>query len=51
MQLVQSVCPQETGDLHNHFTDNKLNDDYYINDMTVDIGLNKDWSITDFKED
>jgi hypothetical protein len=39
-----------TGWIHNnHFTDNKLNDDH-INDVTVDIGQNKDWSISDFKE-
>jgi hypothetical protein len=39
-----------TGWIHNsHFTDNKLNDDC-INDMTVDIGQNKDWSISGFKE-
>jgi hypothetical protein len=39
-----------TGWIHNnHFTDNKLNDDY-VNDVTVDIGQNKDWSICDFKE-
>ncbi len=39
-----------TGWIHNnHFTDNKLNDDQ-VNDVTVDIGQNKDWSISDFKE-
>ncbi len=39
-----------TGWIHNnHFTDNKLNDDR-VNDVTVDIGQNKDWSISDFKE-
>ncbi len=39
-----------TGWIHNnHFTDNKLNDDH-IYDVTVDIGQNKDWSISDFKE-
>ncbi len=39
-----------TGWTHNnHFTDNKLNDDC-VNDVTVDIGQNKDWSIRDFKE-
>jgi hypothetical protein len=39
-----------TGWIHNnHFTDNKLNDDC-VNDVTVDIGQNKDWSISDFKE-
>ncbi len=35
---------------NNHFTDNKHNNDR-ISDMTVDIGLRKDWSISDFKED
>jgi hypothetical protein len=34
---------------NNHFTDNKLNDDR-VNDVTVDIGKNKDWSISDFNE-
>jgi hypothetical protein len=34
---------------NNHFTDNKLNDDH-INDVTLDIGQNKDRSISDFKE-
>jgi hypothetical protein len=34
---------------NNHFTDNKLNDDC-VNDVTVDIGQNKDWLISDFKE-
>jgi hypothetical protein len=39
-----------TGWIHsNHFTDNKLNDDH-VNDVTVNIGQNKDWSISDFKE-
>ncbi len=39
-----------TGWIHNnHFTDNKLNDDC-VNDVTVDIGQNKAWSISDFKE-
>ncbi len=33
-----------------HFTDNKLNDKC-INDVTVDIGKNKDWSISDYLED
>ena len=38
-----------TGWIHNnHFTDNKHNDDC-INDMTVDIGHKKDWSVSDFK--
>ncbi len=35
---------------HSHFTDNKLNDKC-INDVTVDIGKNKDWSISDYLED
>jgi hypothetical protein len=34
---------------NNHFTDNKLNDDH-VNDVTVDIGQNKNWLISDFKE-
>ncbi len=39
------------GWIHNsHFTDNKLNDKC-INDITVDIGQNKDWSISDNLED
>jgi hypothetical protein len=39
-----------TGWIHNnHFSDNKLNDDR-INDVTVDIEKNKDWSISDLKE-
>jgi hypothetical protein len=39
------------GWIHNsHFTDNKLNDKC-INDVTVDIGENKDWSISDYLED
>jgi hypothetical protein len=33
-----------------HFTDNKLNDKC-INDVTVDIGESKDWSISDYLED
>ncbi len=37
--------------IHNsHFIDNKLNDKC-INDVTVDIGANKDWSISDYLED
>jgi hypothetical protein len=37
--------------IHNsHFTDNKLNDKC-ISDITVDIGKNKDWSISDYFED
>jgi hypothetical protein len=39
------------GWIHNsHFTDNKLNDKC-ISDVTVDIGKNKDWSISDYLED
>jgi hypothetical protein len=39
------------GWIHNsHFTNNKLNDKC-INDVTVDIGENKDWSISDYLED
>ncbi len=39
------------GLIHNsHFNDNKLNDKC-INDITVDIGENKDWSISDYLED
>ncbi len=40
-----------TGWIHNsHFTDNKLKDKC-INDATVDIGENKDWSMNDYLED
>jgi hypothetical protein len=40
-----------TGWIHNsHFTHNKLNDKC-INDVTVDIGKNKDWSISEYLED
>ncbi len=39
------------GWIHNsHFTNNKLNDKC-INDVTVDIGESKDWSISDYLED
>jgi len=49
--LDEETLGRLTGWIHNnHFTDNKLNDDR-ISDMTVDIGLRKDWSISDFKED
>ena len=42
---------ERLGWIHNsHFTDNKLNDKC-INDVTVDIGENKDWSISDYLED
>ncbi len=33
-----------------HSTDNKLNNKC-INDVTVDVGKNKDWSISDYLED
>ncbi len=40
-----------TGWIHNsHFTDDKLNNKC-INDVTVDIGKNKDCSISDYLED
>jgi hypothetical protein len=40
-----------TGWIHNsHFTDNKLNDEC-IYDVTVDIGKNKNWSISDYLEE
>jgi hypothetical protein len=40
-----------TGWIHNSlFTDNKLNDKC-INDVTVHIGENKDWSISDYLKD
>jgi hypothetical protein len=49
--LDEETLGRLTGWIHNnHFTDNKHNNDR-INDMTVDIGQNKDWSISDFKED
>jgi hypothetical protein len=39
------------GWIHNsHFTDNKLNDKC-ISDVTVDIGKNKDLSISDYLKD
>jgi hypothetical protein len=48
--LDKETLGRLTGCIHNnHFTDNKLNDDC-VNDVTVDIGQNKDWSISDFKE-
>ncbi len=48
--LDKETLGRLTGWIHNnHFTDNKLNDDC-INDVTVDIGQNKDWLISDFKE-
>jgi hypothetical protein len=49
--LDKKALERLTGWIHNsHFTDNKLNDKC-INDLTVDIGENKDWSISDYLED
>ncbi len=49
--LDKEALERLTGWIHNsHFTDNKLNDKC-INDVTVDIGKNKDWSISDYLED
>ena len=49
--LDEEALERLTGWIHNsHFTDNKLNDKC-INDVTVDIGKNKDWSINDYLED
>ncbi len=49
--LDEEALDRLTGWIHNsHFTDNKLNDKC-INDITVDIGKNKDWSINDYLED
>jgi hypothetical protein len=49
--LDEEALERLTGWIHNsHFTDNKLNDKC-INDATVDIGENKDWSISDYLED
>jgi hypothetical protein len=48
--LDEEALERLTGWIHNsHFTDNKLNDEC-INDTTVDIGENKDWSISDYLE-
>ena len=48
--LDKETLGRLTGWIHTkHFTDNKLNDDC-VNDVTVDIGQHKDWSISDFKE-
>jgi hypothetical protein len=48
--LDKETLGRLTGWIHNnHFTDNKLNDDR-VNNVTVDIGQNKDWLISDFKE-
>ncbi len=49
--LDKEALERLTGWIHNsHYTDNKLNDKC-INDITVDIGENKDWSIIDYLED
>jgi hypothetical protein len=49
--LGKEALERLTGWIHNsHFTDNKLNDKC-INDVTVDIGENKDWSIKYYLED
>ncbi len=49
--LDKEALERQMGWIHNsHFTDNKLNDKC-INDATVDIGKNKDWSISDYLED
>ncbi len=49
--LDQETLDRLMGWIHNsHFTDNKLNDKCII-DVTVDIGKNKDWSISDYLED
>ncbi len=49
--LDKEALERLTGWIHNsHFTDNKLNDKC-INEVTVDIGENKDWSISDYLED
>ena len=43
--LDKETCQRLTGWIHNnHFTDSKLNNDR-VNDVTVDIGQNKDWLI------
>jgi hypothetical protein len=49
--LDEEALERLTGWIHNsHFTNNKLNDKC-INDVTVDTGKNKDWSINDYLED
>jgi hypothetical protein len=49
--LDKEALERLMGWIHNsHFTDNKLNDKC-INDITVDIEENKDWSISDNLED
>jgi hypothetical protein len=48
--LDEETLGKLTGWIHNnHFTDSKLNDDC-INDVTLDIGQNKDWLISDLKK-
>jgi hypothetical protein len=49
--LDEEALERLTSWIHiSHFTDNKLNDKC-INDVTVDIGENKDSSISDYLED
>ncbi len=49
--LDKEALERMTGWIRNsHLTDNKLNDKC-INDVTVDIGENKDWSISDYLEE
>jgi hypothetical protein len=49
--LDKETLERLTGWIHkSHFIDNKLNDKC-INDVTVDFGENKDWSINDYLED
>ncbi len=49
--LDEEASGRLTGQINkSHFTDNKLNDKC-INDVTVDIGENKDWSISEHLED
>jgi hypothetical protein len=49
--LDEEALERRTGWIHNsHFTDIKLND-ICINGVTVDIGENKDWSISGYLED
>ncbi len=49
--LDEEALERLTGWIHNsHFTETNLNDKC-INDVTVDIGKNKDWSISDNLED
>ncbi len=51
IKLDEETLGRLTGWIHNNqFTESKYNNDC-INDMTVEIGQKKDWSISDFKED